>query len=59
MSKLDHSSQALEAIDKLKANTTILKYRDGTQYLRLPNGVIKRFTKRAYELRKENTSTKE
>jgi hypothetical protein len=53
MSEIDYSTKALEAIDKLKEHTTILKYRDGTQYLKLPNGVIKRFTKRAYELRKE------
>jgi hypothetical protein len=48
----DHSSKALDAFEKLKQNSFVLKYSDGTNYIKLPNGVIKRISKRAYELRK-------
>jgi hypothetical protein len=48
----EQASKITNVFDKLKENSFVLQYRDGTRYLKLPNGVIKRISKRAYQIRK-------
>jgi hypothetical protein len=41
----------------MQTNTDIgekIKFKDGTEYLRMPNGELRRISPRAYQIRKNN-----
>jgi hypothetical protein len=41
----------------MQTNTDIgekIKFKDGTEYLRMPNGELRRMSPRAYQIRKNN-----
>ena len=51
---MNDKNQDLEIINKARAGIEKIEFKDGTVYIRMPNGNLVRSSKRAFQIRKMN-----